>query len=136
MRASSLAPANLKEIPLLNSACPIFPSQNFTATTEFYQQLGFVIGAQYEAEGYLILQRDDVELHFFRADSVDPYTSDHGAYLRVSDANDLSHSFQKLNLPVEGIPRVTAAENKPWGMCELAVVDPDGNLLRIGHELP
>lgn len=28
-----------------------------------------------------------------------------------------------------------ALERKPWGMLEFAVVDPDGNLLRIGQVL-
>jgi hypothetical protein len=28
-----------------------------------------------------------------------------------------------------------AIEDKPWGMREFAVVDEDGNLLRVGQEL-
>lgn len=120
---------------MLTSACPIFPSQNFTATVEFYRPLGFDIVAQYDTEGYLILKRDKVELHFFRANSVDPTTSDHGAFLRVVDAKELSDHYQSLNIPGEGTPRVTPAEDKPWGMCEFAIVDPDGNLLRVGHIL-
>ena len=34
-----------------------------------------------------------------------------------------------------GIPRITALEDQPWGMREFALVDPDGNLLRVGQEL-
>ena len=121
---------------MLTSVCPIFPSQNFTATAEFYKKLGFDLMAQYDAEGYLILQREQVELHFFKIDKVDPYKSDHGAFVRVTDANKLSHHYQTLDLPSDGIPRVTVAEDKPWGVCEFAIVDPDGNLLRVGHTLP
>jgi len=35
-------------------------------------------------------------------------------------------------LPKRGIPRMGAIENKHWGMREFAVVDDDGNLLRVG----
>lgn len=120
---------------MLTSVCPIFPSQNFTITAEFYSALGFINVAQYDAEGYLILERDHVELHFFKAQSVDPSKSDHGAFVRVTDANELSLHYQTLSLPSDGIPRVTIAEDKPWGICEFAIVDPDGNLLRVGHIL-
>jgi len=91
--------------------------------------------ALYEAEGYLILEREDVEVHFTRNDTLDPATSDYMAFVRVSDANAMSDEFQKLSLPTEGIPRVTTAEDKPWGICEFAIVDPDGHLLRVGHIL-
>ncbi|MBU2981839.1 hypothetical protein KO498_08425 [Lentibacter algarum] len=43
---------------------------------------------------------------------------------------------KRANPPVRGgIPRFVAAEDKPWGVCELVIVDHDGNLLRIGHLL-
>ena len=121
---------------MLTSICPIMPSQDFGKTIEFYSKLGFETGALYEAEGYLILHRDHIEVHFFKAKDVDPYSSDHGAFVRIDDANELWHHYKTLNLPLEGIPRVTPAEDKPWGICEFAIVDPDGNMLRVGHILP
>jgi hypothetical protein len=38
-------------------------------------------------------------------------------------------------MPLRGIPRMDAIENKPWGMREFAIVDEDGNLLRVGQDL-
>jgi hypothetical protein len=32
-----------------------------------------------------------------------------------------------------GIPRIDRLEDKPWCLKEFAIVDPDGNLLRIGQ---
>lgn len=118
---------------MLNSVCPILPSRDFDATSAFYDLLGFREVARFDAEGYLILVRDNVELHFFNHPQHDPETSDHSAFVRVEDAMDLSESFGPLNLSAEGIPRFAKAENKPWGVCELQIVDPDGNLLRMGH---
>lgn len=118
---------------MFNTACPILPSSDFNRTKAFYEQLGFGVIGEYVQQGYLILQRDTVELHFFRHTGHIATQSDHGAYLRVNDATALSKEFEVLDLPKDGIPRFIAAEEKPWGVCELAIVDLDGNLLRIGH---
>jgi len=32
-----------------------------------------------------------------------------------------------------GTPRVTAPDDKPWGMREFALSDPNGNLVRVGQ---
>ncbi|MFD1157554.1 bleomycin resistance protein [Roseovarius aestuarii] len=120
---------------MLNRACPILPSSDFEETKRFYNLLGFRAASEYPEHGYLILDRDDVQLHFFSAPQHVAETSDHGVFVRVDNANVVSTEFLALNLPDEGIPRVGKAEIKPWGICELAVIDPDGNLLRIGHIL-
>jgi ribosomal protein S18 acetylase RimI-like enzyme len=39
-------------------------------------------------------------------------------------------------LQSKGIPRMEALEDKPWGLREFALVDVDGNLLRIGQLIP
>lgn len=120
---------------MLKSACPILPSSDFEKTKSFYDPLGFKVAGEYLEQGYLILVRDEVELHFFNFPQHVAETSDHGAYIRVKDANVLSAEYETLNLPKDGIPRFARAEDKPWGLCELIVIDTDGNLLRIGHIL-
>jgi hypothetical protein len=56
-------------------------------------------------------------------------------YLRVSDVDDIYRAFALAELPRKGIPRQDALGDKPWGMREFAIVDPDGNLIRIGQTL-
>jgi uncharacterized glyoxalase superfamily protein PhnB len=51
----------------------------------------------------------------------------------VSDADALYQQLQGAALPNEGIPRIDALQDKPWGMREFAIIDEDGNLLRIGQ---
>jgi hypothetical protein len=53
----------------------------------------------------------------------------------VKDADRLNRELATLALPSEGIPRLTQAEDQPWGMREFTLVDPSGNLVRIGHDL-
>ena len=83
----------------------------------------------------MILQHEEVELHYYRDDSKDPSKSEYSAFVRVVDARVLATNFEQLSLPTEGIPCITRAEDKPWGICEFAIVDPDGHLLRVGHVL-
>ncbi len=119
---------------MLKSICPIFPSSDFDKTSDFYAELGFREIARFEENGYLILARDSVEIHFFSTQGHE--TSEHsdvGAFVRVENADTLSAEYETLNLPDQGIPRFERAEDKPWGVCELEVTDPDGSLLRMGH---
>jgi hypothetical protein len=53
----------------------------------------------------------------------------------VADVDSLYQAFGAAGLPRQGIPRMDLLANKPWGMREFAVVDDDGNLLRIGQVL-
>jgi hypothetical protein len=52
-----------------------------------------------------------------------------------SDAESVYLAFALAELPRKGIPRQDVLEDKPWGIREFAIVDPDGNLLRIGQTL-
>ena len=117
----------------LTAACPILPSRDLAATLAFWGRLGFA-GAL-DHPDYLIVERDGVELHFFLSPDRDPATCDAGAYLRLTDPVALDAEWGALGLPDAGIPRLIRVANKPWGMRELAVIDPDGNLIRLGAEL-
>ncbi len=64
-----------------------------------------------------------------------PAESSAGCYIRVSDVNSIYRAFASAELPRRGIPRQEVLEDKPWGMREFAIVDPDGNLIRIGRTI-
>lgn len=114
-------------------AIPILPSRDIGATLAFYRRLGFE-GEPHAADaGYAILARGTLELHFFRHPTVVPAESSAGCYLRVADVGAIHRGFAAAGLPRHGIPRIDALEDKPWGLREFAIVDPDGNLLRIGQ---
>jgi catechol 2,3-dioxygenase-like lactoylglutathione lyase family enzyme len=114
-------------------AIPILPSRSIVDTTAFYQRLGFDGGPHEFNSSYCILCRGDVELHFFTHKDLDPEQSAAGCYIRVLDVEKIYREFSCAQLPGQGLPRMDALENKPWGLREFAVVDPDGNLLRIGQ---
>ncbi|MCG2584139.1 VOC family protein [Massilia sp. TS11] len=114
-------------------AIPILPSRSIGATLAFYRRLGFEGDAHSFNDAYAILCRGDIELHFFLHKDLVPEHSFAGCYLRVGDVETLYRDFAAAQLPRRGIPRMDLLEDKPWGLREFAVVDPDGNLLRIGQ---
>lgn len=114
-------------------AIPILPSRSLVDTLSFYKRLGFdgkILGA---GDSYAILTRGAVELHFFLHRDLNPRDSAAGCYVRVLDVDTVYSAFSSAQLPQRDIPRMDKLENKPWGMREFAIVDPDGNLLRIGQ---
>ena len=114
---------------------PILPSRSLGDTLAFFRRLGFDGEIRGVDDSYAILRRGTVELHFFTHRELRPAESWAGCYIRVSDVESIHRAFALAELPRRGIPRMDALEDKPWGMREFAVVDPDGNLLRIGQNL-
>lgn len=114
-------------------AIPTLPSRSVPTTVAFYERLGFSGGPHPSNPEYAILRRGTVELHFFTHRSLDPATSSAGCYIRVADVESVYRAFALAQLPRIGIPRMDVLEDKPWGLREFAVVDLDGNLLRVGQ---
>ena len=114
-------------------AIPILPSRSIHATVAFYRRLGFEGGAHSFDSAYAILVRDSIELHFFSHKDLVPAESSTQCYLRVLDVEKIYRDCLSGNLPGTGIPRITALDDKPWGLREFAIIDPDGNLLRVGQ---
>lgn len=120
-------------MPASDLAIPILPSRSFAATLDFYGRLGFA--GEIKSADYAILRRGAVELHFFAHPSLHPASSHAGCYIRVTDVDAWHRSFQSAALPALGIPRMEPVEDKPWGLREFALLDEDGNLLRVGQIL-
>jgi hypothetical protein len=114
-------------------AIPILPCRSVSVTAGFYKRFGFEGGAHGFDSEYAILMRGAVELHFFTHKELVPAESSAGCYIRVQDVESIYRSFSSSKLPRAGIPRMDVLQDKPWGLREFAIVDPDGNLLRIGQ---
>lgn len=114
-------------------AIPILPCRSMASTTAFYRRLGFEGGVHAFDQHYAIFTRGTIELHFFLHPELTPAASWAGCYLRVLDVQKLYEAAVASGLPHAGIPRIDRLEDKPWGLREFAIVDPDGNLIRIGQ---
>lgn len=122
-------------MPLTDIAIPILPSRSVSETMRFYERLGFAGRLCGAGDSYAILTRGSVEIHFFTDRELRPADSSAGCYVRVSDVEGVYGAWSAADLPRRGIPRMDPLEDKPWGMREFAVVDADGNLVRVGQAL-
>lgn len=120
-------------LPPHDLAIPVLPCRSLDATGKFYRRLGFEGGAHEADSQYGIFRRGSLELHFFTHRELVPAESSAGCYLRVGDVASLYRDCALASLPKVGIPRITDLKDKPWGLREFALIDPDGNLLRIGQ---
>src|SRR4051794_37870983 len=116
-------------------AVPILPARDLRATLAFYERLGFASqGAPPEVWDYLIVGRGGIELHFYAEPDVDPLTTAFSCYLRVADADALYREWERIGVehdPATG-SRLIAPVTTDYGMREFALVDPSGNLVRVG----
>jgi catechol 2,3-dioxygenase-like lactoylglutathione lyase family enzyme len=115
----------------LNLLIPKLPSRNLEATKAYYQNvLDFKAIGQYP--DYLLLQKAQLEIHFFLYEDLNPKENYGQCYVRVSGAEALY--LEVVNR--KGIfPKLGHLEMKPWGMLEFSLLDPDMNLLTFGEEI-
>jgi catechol 2,3-dioxygenase-like lactoylglutathione lyase family enzyme len=139
MSPEGMFPKRLFYAPrMIETAVPILPSRDLAETLAFYERFGFENrGAPPNEWDYLIIGRGGAELHFFHAPTVDPLTTDAGCYVRVVDADTLYLEWQEVGLvedPATG-SRLVPPSDTAYGMREFALVDPSGNLVRVGSPL-
>lgn len=110
---------------------PVLPSRDLARTASLYERLGFKALLISEGEGYLILRKEWVELHFWPFPALDPAKNYVSAYLRVTDAAAAAAPFAAM--ADEPGCRFIPVATKPWGMGEVSFIDPDGNLIHVGQ---
>ena len=137
----------------VGTSVPILPSHDVAIAVELFERLGFESDV-YTTDGYAILRRSGIELHFTATEHVDPLHNNGMAFVRLHDARALYDEFVATGaLPVvpassigpeelqrmwdagESIARMSEIEDKPWGIREFAVLDPSNNLIRFGQPL-
>ena len=115
-------------------AIPQLPTDNLDATSDFYRRLGFVERGRWPDE-YLILERDDLELHFRYAGPVNPLENEASCYVRfetAAEARDLYDQWASLGLKHDDLRPPVETD---YGLLEFALIDKHGNLVRIGGSL-
>jgi len=116
---------------MLTSINPKLPMRNKAITRAYYtDKLGFEILGSVDYEGYLMMKRDQIEIHFFEFKGLKPKKNYGQVYIRVDDIEQFYKSL--LNTRTEIHPN-GKLETKPWGQKEFSVLDPDNNLLTFGE---
>lgn len=118
---------------MLTAIHPKLPMRSKAITRDFYlQQLGFEDIGSADFEAYLILKKDQIEIHFFEFKSLNPSENDGQVYIRTNAIDQLYQSLLDRNVSIH--PN-SPLQLKPWGQKEFALLDPDNNLLTFGESL-
>jgi hypothetical protein len=114
----------------LHAIIPKLPSRALQITKSFYEEkLNFrKVGGDYP--DYLMMMKDNIEIHFFRDNEFDPLKNDGMCYIRIQNIDEF---YQELK--GGGMTFVGKLEAKPWGQKEFAIIDPDHNLLTFGERI-
>ncbi|WP_162126421.1 bleomycin resistance protein [Flavobacterium phycosphaerae] len=112
---------------------PKLPMRDKKATREFYMtQLGFQEFGSADYDGYLMVQKDSIQIHFFEFKELNPKENYGQVYIRTDDIENLYQTLldNKTRIHPNG-----QLEVKPWGQKEFSVLDPDYNLLTFGQSI-
>jgi catechol 2,3-dioxygenase-like lactoylglutathione lyase family enzyme len=118
---------------MLTAINPKLPMRNKAITRDFYvNQLGFQELGSADFEGYLMVQKDKIEIHFFEFPTINPAENYGQIYIRVQDIETVYRNFLNNGVPIHPNGLL---EIKPWGQKEFSILDPDHNLLTFGQSL-
>lgn len=116
---------------MLADIVPKLPMRNKSETQDFYiNGLGFKELNDYG--DYILLQRDQIEIHFFEFKALNPKENYGQVYIRTSNIDDFYQSLIQQNIPIHPNGPLQV---KPWGQKEFSMLDPDNNLLTFGQTL-
>jgi extradiol dioxygenase family protein len=117
---------------MLTDINPKLPMRDKARTKEFYMdKLGFQqFGNDYDE--YLMVQKDNVQIHFFEFKELDPKENYGQVYIRT---NDIDKLYQSLLDKQVSIHPAGDLQTKPWQQREFSLLDPDNNLLTFGQRV-
>lgn len=115
---------------MLTDVNPKLPMRDKNKTKEFYiNNLGFQqCGNDYDE--YLMVHKDNIQIHFFEFKELDPKENYGQVYIRTNDIDRLYQSMLDKHLSIHP---AGSLQLKPWGQKEFSMLDPDNNLLTFGQ---
>lgn len=118
---------------MLTDINPKLPMRDKKVTRDYYlNKLGFKEYGNADYDHYLMVERDQIQIHFFEFKELDPKENYGQVYIRTDDIDTFYQSLldRKTSIHPNG-----KLETKPWGQREFAVLDPDSNLLTFGQSI-
>ena len=104
-----------------------------TITKDFYvKKLGFQNLGSSDYKEYLMVQKDNVEIHFFEFKELDLMENYGQVYIRTDEIDKLYQSLLERNVDIHPSGNL---QIKPWGQKEFSILDPDNNLLTFGQSV-
>lgn len=118
---------------MLTDINPKLPMRNKKVTKDFYiDKLGFKEFGSTNFNEYLMIEKDQIQIHFFEFKGLKPKKNYGQVYIRTNDIDSLYQALLDCNTKIH--PN-GSLEIKPWGQKEFSVLDPDNNLLTFGQSI-
>jgi catechol 2,3-dioxygenase-like lactoylglutathione lyase family enzyme len=118
---------------MLTDIHPKLPMRNKAATRDYYlDKLGFREFGSADFDGYLMVEKDSIQIHFFEYKELDPKENYGQVYIRTDKIDNLYQSLLDNEVSIHPAGHLQV---KPWGQKEFALLDPDNNLLTFGQSI-
>ena len=118
---------------MLTDINPKLPMRDKKITRAFYiDKLGFNQLGSTDYDGYLMMEKDRIQIHFFEYQELDPKENYGQVYIRTENIDDFYQALidKKTRIHPNG-----PLEIKSWGQKEFSILDPDNNLLTFGQSI-
>ncbi|NNF19313.1 MAG: VOC family protein [Flavobacteriaceae bacterium] len=116
---------------MLTEIHPKLPMRDKSITRDYFiKQLGFKPIGEKDYDGYLMLEREQIEIHFFEFKDLNPKENYGMVFIRTDSIDTLYQSFLDKKVAIHPNGKL---ETKPWGQKEFSILDPDNNLLTFGE---
>jgi len=118
---------------MLTDISPKLPMRDKVATRDFYlDNLGFQEFGSADFDEYLMVEKDNIQIHFFEFKGLDPKHNYGQVYIRTDDIDNFYQSLLNKKVSIHPSGHL---QTKPWGQKEFALLDPDNNLLTFGQRI-
>ncbi len=102
-----------------------------STTKDFYvNKLGFKELGNVNYDQYLMVKKDNIQIHFFEFKELDPKENYGQVYIRTDEIDKLYQSMLENKTDIHPNGKL---ETKLWGQKEFSLLDPDNNLLTFGE---
>jgi len=116
---------------MLTNINPKLPMRDKAATKKYYlNKLGFRESGSADFDGYLMVEKDNIQIHFFEFKELNPQENYGQVYIRTDNIDNLYQSLLDNKVDIHPAGHL---QEKPWGQKEFALLDPDNNLLTFGQ---
>jgi len=118
---------------MLKAIHPKLPMRNKEVTKDYYiNKLGFQQLGSEDYDEYLMLKKDDIEIHFFLFKDLNPKENYGQVYIRTEAIDKF---YEQLLTKKVAIHPNGKLQIKHWKQKEFALLDPDTNLLTFGQSV-
>ena len=118
---------------MLTAIHPKLPMRDKSVTRNYYiNELGFKDIGRIDYEAYLMMAKDDIEIHFFLFKELNSLENYGQVYIRTDNIEDLYKTFLEKGVSIHPNDPL---QTKPWGQKEFSLLDSDHNLLTFGESV-